>query len=90
MLNRFLEMVDDDLAEAWAQLHDATPPGWVVGRPSFDERRDQWSIYAFDATERPNVGRRTREWTAVAPTQVRVIREMARCLGEFARGRVPK
>lgn len=83
-------LVDDDVAGSWERLHEATPSGWFVGRPSFDERRDEWSLYAFDARERLKVGHRTREWTAVAPTQIRVIREMARCLSEFAAGRVPK
>ncbi len=32
--------------------------------PSYDERRDEWSLYAFDSTERPKVGHRSREWTA--------------------------
>jgi hypothetical protein len=36
------------------------------------------------------VGKRSREWTAVAPTELEVVREMARCLGEISAGRVPR
>lgn len=84
---------DRSISEAWNELHDATPPGWYVGPPSFNPRRGtggEWSLYAFDTRERPHVGRRSREWTAVSPTQEGVIREMARCLVEIAQGRVPR
>jgi hypothetical protein len=64
--------------------------GWYVGMPAFYERRDEWQLYAFDPTERPKVGHRSREWTAVAPTQERVVRAMARVLREIGEGRVPK
>ncbi len=71
----------DDSNRAWALLHDATPRGWFVGRPAFEERRARGvSMYAFDTTERPKDGHRSREWTVTAPTEVRVVREMARCL----------
>jgi hypothetical protein len=80
----------DDLEALWAELHDATPPKWLVGRPAYSERRDEWSLYAFDPTERPTVGHRSREWTAVAPTQARVVREMARCLRDISERHTPK
>ena len=76
--------------EAWDELHDATPLGWYVGAPSFDERRDEWSLlYAFDTTESVEMGKRSREWIAVHPTQEGVLREMARCLHEPGEGRTP-
>lgn len=81
------------LEEAWDELHAATPPRWFVGTPSFNPRRGaggEWSLYAFDTTERPRAGHRSREWTAVHPTQEGVLREMARCLRELAAGRVPR
>jgi hypothetical protein len=31
-----------DLEAAWDDLHDAKPPGWFVGRPSYDEGRREW------------------------------------------------
>lgn len=54
------------------------------------DERNEWQMYAFDPSERPVVGRRKREWTAIAPTEERGVREMARCLREIAAGRVPK
>jgi hypothetical protein len=78
------------LEAAWHELHDALPPGWYVGTAAYDERRDEWSVYAFDTTERVKMGKRSREWTAIHPTHEGVIREMARCLREIAAGRVPR
>jgi hypothetical protein len=75
---------------AWDELHAALPPGWWVGRPSYHDERWEWLLYAFDPSERPVVGIRQREWEAVAPTEVEVVREMARCLREIGQGRVPK
>jgi len=40
------------LQEAWNALHDATPAGWHVGRPSTHDERRQWVQYAFDPSER--------------------------------------
>lgn len=77
-------------AAAWDELHAATPPGWYLGRPSYHDERDEWIMYAFDPSERPKVGLRSREWTTVHPTEIGVVREMARCLREIKQGRVPK
>ncbi len=85
-----LGLMSDTLEDAWDQLHEANVQNWYVGKPAFDERRNSWSLYPFDPTEKPKVGHRSREWTAVHPTQIGVIRGMARCLGEIAAGRVPK
>ena len=79
-----------DLEAAWEAIHAATPPGWDVGRQSYHHERSQWIMYAFDPSERARIGVRSREWTAVAPTEVGVVREMARCLQEISAGRVPK
>ena len=87
MFETIPDMTGDELLDAWNDLHAATPAGWFIGRPSYNEGRDEWSLYAFDANERPKVGHRSREWTATAPTQARVIREMARCLRTWPRGR---
>lgn len=59
-------------------------------KPSYDERRDRWSIYLWDGSEKPVVGHREQEWTAVAPTQERLLRERRECPGRSARARVPK
>jgi hypothetical protein len=37
-----------------------------------------------------HIGKRSREWTAVAETEEGVVREMARCLREIGQGGVPK
>ena len=81
----------DDLEIAWAELHDwtTTPAGWFVGRPG-QRYGGQWAMYAFDTTQKPHVGRRSREWTAVDQTEEECIREMARCLRDIGEGRVPK
>ena len=78
------------LEEAWEQLHAATPPGWYVGRQSEHPEPGEWVMYAFDPSERPKVGLRSREWTAVTQTEEGVVREMARCLRGISAGRVPK
>ena len=40
---------------------------WLVRRrPSYHHERQQWVLYAFDPSERPIVGSRSREWTARA------------------------
>ncbi len=75
-----------DLEAAWDDLHGAKPPGWFVGRPFYNERRKACEQYAFDPREKAKVGVRSREWTAVAPTQLEVIRELARCLRGDLRG----
>ena len=79
-----------DLEDAWDELHDATPPGWFAGRPSYDERRHVWEQCACDPTERAHGGARSREWTAIGPTELEVMRELARCLRLIREGRVPE
>jgi len=78
------------LEEAWNAVHDATPAGWHVGRPTYHDERRQWHQYAFDRSERPVVGLRSREWTARAESEEAVVREMARCLRELGEGRAPR
>ncbi len=78
-----------DLAAAWNELHDAKPDGWFVGPTTHDEQRHEWTMYAFDTRERPKVGRRSRERTAVAQSELEVVREMTRCLREIREGRLP-
>ncbi len=80
----------DDLEAAWDELHAVNATlGWQVGMPAYYDRRDEWQLYTFDPPERPKVGHRSREWTAVAPTQERVVRSMARVLREISEGRLP-
>jgi len=67
-------MTDAELAEAWTALHAAAPPGWFVGRPG-QRHGGQWAMYAFDTTEKAEIGRRSRAWTAVGQTEVDCVRE---------------
>ncbi len=62
---------------AWNAVHDATPAGWQVGRPYYHVERRQWVQYAFDPSERPKVGLRSREWTAVGESKEAVVRDGA-------------
>lgn len=66
------------------------PAGWEVGRPRLHDELNQWEQYAFDPSERPKVGKRSREWIAVGQTEVECVAEMARCLREIGEGRWPK
>ena len=79
-----------DLEAAWDDLHDATPPGWFVGRPFYHERHRVWEQYAYDPSERAEVGVRSREWTAAVASELEVLRELARCLRVIREGRVPE
>lgn len=72
------------------ELLAATPPGWFVGRPAYNDQQQTWEVYAFDQNERAKNGLRKREWTAEGPTEEQCIRNMAYCLREIAAGRVPK
>ena len=67
------------LEAAWDALRAALPPRWVVGRPS-QHGAAEWVLYAHDPTERPKVGKRTREVEARATTELGVVLEMARLL----------
>jgi hypothetical protein len=47
-------------------------------------------MFAFDPSETAVQGKRSREWTAAAPTELTVVQEMGRCLGELREGHWPK
>jgi hypothetical protein len=85
----------------WRDVIAAKPPTWYVdaplsrpntrsrdlGIPGTDRR---WELYAFDTAEEADADRRRREWTALAPTRIGVLRQMARYLQAIGAGRVPK
>lgn len=79
-----------ELESAWDEVHAANTMGWQVGRPYLHEERGAWEQYAFDPSERPEVGKRSREWIAVGRTEVECVREMAYCLRELEDGRWPR
>ena len=79
-----------DLEAAWAAVHANTPEGWYVRPPMEHPEHNEWSQYAFDPSEKPVVGKRSREWTAVGQTELECVQVMARCLGELREGRWPE
>lgn len=81
------------LERAWAEINEANASlGWRVGSPYLHEEMasNPWEQYAYDPTERPKAGGRTREWTAIGRSEAQVVREMARCLREVTAGKVPQ
>lgn len=48
----------DDPATAWAAIHENTPNGWHVGQPGYEDRYGQWSMHAFDPSEKAVEGGR--------------------------------
>ena len=83
-------MTDEATVAAWAAVHANTPAGWFVGQPGYEERYGQWSMHAFDPSEKAMDGGRGRQWTAVGRTKLECVQEMARCHGELKAGRWPK
>ncbi len=79
-----------DLEAAWDDLHDAKPPGWYVGRPSYDDRQRVWQQYAFDPRERAQAGAPIAGVDGGRADRLEVIRELARCLLPIREGRVPE
>jgi hypothetical protein len=82
-------MTTETIVASWAAIHEATPPGWYVGRPGYNDNYRQWEQYAYDPSERAKAGIRSREWTAVGTSELHVLREMGRRLREISEGRVP-
>jgi hypothetical protein len=83
-------VTDPEIVTAWAEIHDATPPGWYVGEPGYNDSYRRWEQFAYDPSERPKVGLRSREWTAVGTSELHVLREMGRRLREIGEGKVPR
>jgi hypothetical protein len=77
------------LVELLEELRTATPRGWYVGSPSFDDRYSEWVIHAFDPSSPATNGLRAREWTSIGSTEERAIQTMTACLRHIGAGRVP-
>jgi hypothetical protein len=71
------------------ELQAARRDGWYIGIPLYSVRRRSWQLYAFDTTEWAPSGVRTRERTATGSTEDECLREMARCLRELGRKKLP-
>jgi len=44
---------DEDLANAWTELHRVTPTGWHVEQPTYNPGRRQWEQHAVDTARSP-------------------------------------
>ena len=44
-------MTDPHLHAAWVAVTANTPGGWFVGQPGYEDRYQQWSMFAFDPSE---------------------------------------
>jgi hypothetical protein len=76
------------LEDAWDAV-GAAPSGWWVGRPMYHDERRERQLPAFDPSERPKVGFRSREWTAIADSEEAAVWEMGRCLAIICEGGWP-
>lgn len=66
--------------EAWQELYDAIPRGWVVGRPPFDGESRRWRLYGYN---RKSVRRGEQTPLAVeAESEEHAVRLMTRKLKE--------
>ena len=71
-----------DLEAARDDLYAVLPEGWKVGRLSLHDEADRWKQYAYDPAS-------SRTWAsdhgsvAVAPTEVKCVRETGYCLREL-------
>jgi hypothetical protein len=69
----------DDLEAALGRAPRRHPARLVRRSAERTPRARRVVAYAFDPSERAEVGLRKHEWTAVHPTEEGVVREMARC-----------
>jgi hypothetical protein len=72
-----------DLAAAWDAVHEATPPGWQVGRGYYHDERGVWEQCAWLPSGRARGSGPEKDWIAVGATEVECVREMACCLREL-------
>ena len=81
----------DELAEAWPSstpLSTYCPAGGSVAWDRATAAAGRCT--PFDQTEKAHIGRRSREWTAEALSELECVYEMARCLREIGEDRVPR
>lgn len=56
-----------------AAAHDNTPRAGTSDGPTGTSDTTAGSMYAFDPRETPIVGKRSREWIAVGPSELRCL-----------------
>ena len=70
---------DDD---AWRELYEAIPRGWVVGRLPFDKHAHRWRLYGY---HRASLRRGTQTpLTVEAESEEQAVRDMTRKLKDAA------
>jgi hypothetical protein len=65
-----------DTKDPWAELYDAIPRGWVVGRPPFDETTNKWRLFSYDRRSAKR-GQTKSVLAAESDSEEQVVREMA-------------
>jgi hypothetical protein len=70
-------MTDTD--DHWAELFDAIPSGWVVGRPPYDESAKKWRLFSYDR-RRAVRGGAPLALEAEGGSEEQAVREMTRKL----------
>jgi hypothetical protein len=75
-----------DTEDHWAELFDAIPRGWVVGRPPYDESAKKWRLYGY-ARKRTVRGRNEGSLQAEGRSEDEAVREMTRKLRRARSGR---
>jgi hypothetical protein len=67
-----------DTKDPWADLYDAIPRGWVVGRLPFDETTNTWRLYCYE--RRGTAAGASATLEAQAQSEEQAVREMTRKL----------
>jgi hypothetical protein len=72
-------MSDPELEAAWSGVHDATPIGWFVARPSRhnEERQRPWHVVAYDYR---TAAKRHDVVEATGNTEAEALRDLAELL----------
>ncbi len=68
----------DEVRAAWEAVHDATRPGWRVGRPSYHEEDRAWHVFARD-----RFGGEHHYLEAIGPTEAKALRDLSRLMAEW-------
>ena len=72
--------------DPWAELYEALPRGWVVGRLPFDEATNTWRLYSYDRRLAKR-GDSAHTLEAVGGSEEQVVREMTQKLKRARTGR---
>ncbi len=70
--------MDVELRVAREAVHDATRPGWPVMRPSYHEEQRTWHVFTRD-----QFGGEHHYLEAIAPTEAKALRDLARLMEQW-------